>query len=514
MKRREIWVITVLLILMSAFAQAEAGNKASILTVLGNAGISKPVQLSQWGDTAVCFSEADGVKRFLVLENRESGWQIVIDNPTALIQDADWPELVLDSDNAVFWTYTLSDNEIVRYHSARNPEGIWGFVDQSVYDTSSGESTSIWNTVWNDAHGGEIIRTFSITDENDNDSGVLQTQYLPADWMTDCVHLADFDVSRFPTMMISTNDHYAAENERFFRETAEWLMPEEVFIKGLMKDGAMHFLMQRADETRIYVICEYSRREVHLIRSTPLPKGTVLGYENFTDSLWIDGCCVTIHLNHPDRAGIQYIYDDRMGQEGFLFFGDHTVWQDTGMLTILYGDHPWDDITIIDWNTLPHSLDEASAQMDSKRYAMVSNPNPADRLHLREKADKGSRSQGKYYTGTPVTVLKQEGDWVQVMFGEKTDSQYGYMMKRFLNFGRSGSALRLETSAMPQMFSKYENLKLYQNPQEGPYDNLMNADWTSMKIIGVIGNEWFHVWVPAAGKYGYVRQNDLTPGNG
>jgi len=113
-KRWEIWVITVLLILMSAFAQAEVGNEASILTVLGNAGISKPVQLSQWGDTAVCFSEADGVKRFLVLENRESGWQIVIDNPTALIQDADWPELVLDSDNAVFWTYTLSDNEIVR----------------------------------------------------------------------------------------------------------------------------------------------------------------------------------------------------------------------------------------------------------------------------------------------------------------------------------------------------------------------------------------------------------------
>ena len=162
MKRWEIWVITVLLILMSAFAQAEAGNKASILTVLGNAGITKPVQLSQWGDTAVCFSEADGVKRFLVLENRESGWQIVIDNPTALIQDADWPELVLDSDNAVFWTYTLSDNEIVRYHSARNPEGIWGFVDQSVYDTSFGESTSIWNTVWNDAHGGEIIRRMNV----------------------------------------------------------------------------------------------------------------------------------------------------------------------------------------------------------------------------------------------------------------------------------------------------------------------------------------------------------------
>ena len=514
MKKRGFWVIAVLLIMLSIFAVAESVNETSILSALANAGISEPVQLSQWGDTAVCFAETDGVKRLIVLENREPGWQIVIDNPTALIQDADWPEIVLDSDCAVFWTYALSENEIVRYHSARNPEGIWGIVDQSVYDSSVSENTSIWNTVWDDDHGGEIVRSFSMTDENDNDSGILQTQYIPANWMTDCVHLADFDLSRFPTMMISTNDYYSAENERFFRETAEWLMPEEVFIKGLLKDGAMHFLMQGSDGNRVYVICEYSRQEVHLVRSTPLPEGTVLGYENFTDSLWIDGCCVTIHLNHPDRAGIDTIYDDRKGQEGFLFFGDHTVWQDIGMQTILYGDHPWDDITKIDWNTLPHSMDEASAQMDSRQYAMVINPNPADRLHLREKADRGSRSQGKYYTGTPVTVLKQEGDWALVTFGEKTDAQYGYMMKRFLNFGRSGSALRLETSAMPQLFSKNESLKLYQNPQEGPHDNLMNADWTSMKMIGLIGNEWVHVWVPAAGKYGYVRQNDLTPGNG
>jgi hypothetical protein len=35
-----------------------------------------------------------------------------------------------------------------------------------------------------------------------------------------------------------------------------------------------------------------------------------------------------------------------------------------------------------------------------------------------------------------------------------------------------------------------------------------------MKIIGIIGNEWYHVWFPATGEYGFVRQDDLWPGNG
>lgn len=27
-------------------------------------------------------------------------------------------------------------------------------------------------------------------------------------------------------------------------------------------------------------------------------------------------------------------------------------------------------------------------------------------------------------------------------------------------------------------------------------------------------DEWYHVWFPATGEYGFVRQNDLTEGNG
>ena len=501
------------------FAIAENQDGTQITDALMQAGITEPVQLSQWGDTVVCFAETGGVKRLIVLERHNGAWQIVIDNPTALIQESDWPELLLDSDNAVFWTYKHTGAEMVRYHSSRSADGTWGLVDQYTADSGFGEYTHVWSTVWDDARGGEIVRTFSMYSDDDNDHGIQLMEVLPASWMADCVHLADFDVSRFPTF-IATTDEYASENERFFREAAETLMPEYTFKKGMLKNSAMHFLMEKPDGNRVYVICEYaSRREVNLIESSSLPEGTVLGYQNFSDSLWIDGRCVTVQLLYSGKAGLEYIYDDGAYSKetgGFLFFGDRTIWDgsDVPAHTILYGDHPWGDITQMDWHNLPHNLDEASTQMDASAYAMVVNPQSTDRLHLRELADKGSRSQGKYYTGTPVGVSAQDGDWTLVAFGDWNSWRRGYMMKRYLTFGQIGNALRLDISVMPQLDSGGEILKVYKEPQIGDYIWHKDANWSTMKVIGVIEDEWYHVWFPATGEYGFVRQSDLTEGNG
>ncbi len=506
-------LILLFLLLFRVSADASDGPGAPVADALRSADISRPVQLSEWGDTAACFTETDGVKRLILLEKHDGVWQIVIDNPTALLQDYDWPELWLDSDNAVFWTYTLSDREIVRYHSSRNADGTWNPVDQYFSDSGFGEYTHVWGTVWDDAHGGEIVRTFGMYDENDNKHGIELMEVLPASWMTDCVRLADFDVSRFPTMFIVANDHYAFENERFFREAARALMPGYTFIKGMLKDGVMHFLMERPDGSRVYVICEYmSHRAVNLIESSPLPAGTVLGWENFTDSLRIDGRCVTVQLLYSGKAGLEYIYDNMAGEDAFLFFGDRTVWQDVGMETILYGDHPWDDITQIDWGSLPQTRFQASERTDAGHYAFVLNPDPADRLHLREEPDRSSRSLGKYYNGTPVTVLSEQEDWAEVTVG----GRHGWMMKEYLDMGRRyDGALWLNTLPMPQLYGRdNEPLKVYEEPRKGAYSYHIRAGYGAMKVIGMIGNEWYHVWFPASGEYGFVRQDDLTPGNG
>ena len=87
-------------------------------------------------------------------------------------------------------------------------------------------------------------------------------------------------------------------------------------------------------------------------------------------------------------------------------------------------------------------------------------------------------------------------------------------MRRYLTFGQAGDALYLDVSRMPQLSPAGEKLKVYREPQIGDYTWHMNADWSTMKVIGIIGNDWYHVWFPATGEYGFVRQSDLTAGNG
>lgn len=511
MKKLFLFILVFLPILCGAIATAE---EAEITAVLQRAGVSQPVQLGVWGDTAACFAETDRAKRLILLEKQEGAWRVTVDNPTALLPDYDWPELWLDSDGAIYWTYILPDQQVLRYHSARTADGSWGPVDQYFADSSLGHVTYERNTFWDAANGGEIIRELSASDENDNSLGTRAMEYLPASWLGDCVRLADFDVSRFPTMIVETNDYFASENERFFREAAGALMPEDTFVKGMLKEGALHFLTEKPDGSRAYLICEYaSRRQANLIESAPLPADTALGYENFTDSLRIGDCCVTVRLLASGKVGIEYIYNDTPddGEAGFLFFGENAVWDDAQVpaQTLLYGSHPWNDIAQADWDSLPLNLAEAAQRVDGGGYAMVLNPNPADRLNLREQPDKGSSSLVKYYTGTPVQILSEEGDWAQVRIGPATK---GWMMKRYLIWERPGEALRLDLSALPQLYAAGEMLRVYAEPQNGEYS--WHTTSSLMKIIGAVGEAWYHVWFPETGEYGFVRQSDLTSGNG
>ena len=80
MKKTVCCLVALMLMLFSASALATSGDEVMITDTLRQAGITEPVQLSQWGDTAVCFAEKDGVKRLVLLERHGGAWQIVIDN--------------------------------------------------------------------------------------------------------------------------------------------------------------------------------------------------------------------------------------------------------------------------------------------------------------------------------------------------------------------------------------------------------------------------------------------------
>ncbi|MBR3857983.1 MAG: leucine-rich repeat protein [Bacteroidaceae bacterium] len=65
---------------------------------------------------------------------------------------------------------------------------------------------------------------------------------------------------------------------------------------------------------------------------------------------------------------------------------------------------------------------------DGKTYGMVVSDDLRDRLNLRAKPDKGSESLGKYFSGTQVEILEEQGDWYKV----RVDFQEGWMMKEYV----------------------------------------------------------------------------------
>lgn len=71
----------------------------------------------------------------------------------------------------------------------------------------------------------------------------------------------------------------------------------------------------------------------------------------------------------------------------------------------------------------------ASGSLSTGKWAVVNNPDPADRLNLRSEPSREAASLGKYFNGVMVQVLgRTESGWAQVRVG----STEGYMMTEYL----------------------------------------------------------------------------------
>lgn len=65
---------------------------------------------------------------------------------------------------------------------------------------------------------------------------------------------------------------------------------------------------------------------------------------------------------------------------------------------------------------------------DGYRYGIVISDDPRDRLNLRAGPSTSSERLGKYFSGTQVRILGEEGDWYHVWL----DFKEGWMMKEFI----------------------------------------------------------------------------------
>lgn len=515
MKRILISLLLISCFIFSAYAE-EAPEGAVLELVKTQYPGCIVAHADQWGDTAAVALKHKGKKVLSILERQDGQWCLTVGSSTIFQPDAEMPtSFYLDDDQTLFWKYTGFnvttgyDDTTYQFHASRAQDGHWYFNDEIMIEVFENNETNngVYETmmVWSEELDGCLIVTERLTDENENLIYQKKPLYFPAAWLKEQMDLRYFDIGQLPYLMeIEYPGEWPDHNYR--KAAAAQLMPDYTYQGGSLSGKTLQFLMDKPDGTRVLVVFDLTDGTT-LIESTPLPSDTYYGVENFTTSLGINGLCVTIE--DYSTYGVTYL-NGYMARADALRFGPRVVGSDSYNNNLLnYGKHPWKDIQSIDWNTLPTTQEEAAMAMDTSRYALVYNPDPKDRLHLREKPSRESKSLGKYYSGSPVLVHRVQGDWVEVTAIGDGWGPSGWMMKKYLVFSDS---LVIDLDVMPDWQFK-KGAMLYATPSREAYCRQVTNSY-EWQVVGIIGEDWLHVWNPWTGEAGFARVQDEMPGNG
>ena len=209
------------------------------------------------------------------------------------------------------------------------------------------------------------------------------------------------------------------------------------------------------------------------------------------------------------------------GEQVYFIIEPHAICNDGTLTTCtsdgyVYGNHPYYDVTDLPFAEFPTTYEEAVQHLDRTNWAVVNNPNPADRLYLRGKASKEGRNLGKFYNRTPVYVEEIRGDWAYVRIGRATT---GYMMTKYLAFGEDADKVEC---AFPQLEVReeyrlnvadettYEFEVLDEPSKSAPYTRWHSGDnWV---VIGIKGN--YYIVMNDSENVCYIPQSHLWAGNG
>ena len=209
------------------------------------------------------------------------------------------------------------------------------------------------------------------------------------------------------------------------------------------------------------------------------------------------------------------------GEQVYFIIEPHAICNDGTLTTCMsdgyvYGNHPYYDVTDLPFAEFPTTYEEAVQHLDRTNWAVVNNPNPTDRLHLREKPDRKSVSLGKFYNRTPVYVDEIRGEWAHVTIGCDLS---GWMLTDYLAFGAD---MEKVACAFPQLTVKeahqeygadefvYE-YRVFTVPDLSA-DTMRWHSGESYYLIGMAGN--FYIIMNSEEEIAYIPQDWLWAGNG
>ena len=176
----------------------------------------------------------------------------------------------------------------------------------------------------------------------------------------------------------------------------------------------------------------------------------------------------------------------------------------------------WTNLATLNAREMPLTLESALGYLYRTGWAVVNNPNPNDRLHLRTKPDRNAQSLGKFYNRTPVRVIGQQGAWSQVIIGE--NGLTGWMMTQYLTFGKDADSVACAFPNNVELIGAWDETRIARYARATPD---MKAPETfevgvfgqDELIIGVVEDQWYIVMNPD-GQVGYVPQSWYGEGNG
>lgn len=507
-----VWSVLFMLVLalFSGAAFAQEALPSEVEALFQAAVPSGTITLfDQCGFTAAAVLRDDQNQTLCLAEQKNGVWELAVCNPAALRPDAPVTSLLLDTDETLFWSYNTYGKVVDTYHAVRI-DGQWRTVSLMTSETNDDGEISEYHLSYG---AGRLHYSTYFCDENENILSADSFLPVPAAWLEEWMPLNRYDDSRFPKPHRYYTHSWLPEDATAL--AAAELFPGDTFLGGCAGKEHLEFFLQSPNGERVIASCRLDKMDNWIITlSTPLPEGTTYGCENFSSSLVIGDLLVSIGPVDENNCGVTFIYNVADSVSGVPMFSLGQNWI-TGEITNGYhncfGDHPWADITVIDWNSLPHSLEEALAIMDTSGWAVVHNPDPADRLHLRANPDRGAKSLGKYYNGTPLRILESKGDWVRVdIFGVS-----GWMMKQYLAFGRAGHAVEaVFPSRIPvDPYVHHYVYADYESQQHG-FCSACRQIAEAVVVLGVVDEKWYHVWFPDGDLTGYVLQSDWYEGNG
>lgn len=461
--------------------------------------------LSRDGDNILCIAEKKA---------EDAAYSLTVDNTDAVYDGGVLPSLLVDTGgDSLFYTYPQEDGDELHLHAVKE-DGRWGAVDTILYrkDGEAYESISA-------RFSGEVLE-YEQCAEDENGNLLSRCRYAPVYLHAECraafadsLTLRQFDIDAFdadPTDGL----YLLTKNPAFMQGKGS---PGDTLEDLDISDTHLAELYENAQGDRYLCVSDWDGESLEPVQVLGRSAGAYLDtYHAGSGEVLITDGTMTYSILRADTRkwyltgtshdGVRRIGPDYAAPEGMAAPGRNDGY--------IYGDSPWGDFLPGRIN-LPTSFEEAYAQLDQSAYAMVNNPDPADRLHLRGAPDKGAYSYGKFYNRTPVRVLRRGETWSKVQIGTESKCFTGHMMTKYLAFGEKEKAA--VSCAFPQ-----KHLKEEYGPQGAPMlaAPSRNAESLGMFaykqddfIIGVSGDEWYVV-LRADGTVGYVLQSAFWEGNG